>query len=443
MQCLILAFVVTLGGFNVNYLEAKKALVDRSGHSELVTASISGDYSDHSVSERLKAKDILNEADRRIQESLVELQQEERYEVPIVTGQYLLDVPRLRYVSRIDLAKADHHIRPRIGLHRRTMDYMREHYGQPSQYVPNGCPRDWCRNPGSLVRELISNGQFGSSVTPWEASGGAYTLAASGGAAVLSWSTITGFPSIKYPFLPQNLDGTYTPTDLSCATLTYDIVNNDGGHLDQFVKVYGAGREIYVVVAEVANPDTYTYSLLDQAIFYNADAVTGVTEAEVRETLAAVEYMKIGVAAPNSNSFISFDNITLLTNVGLADLVIQPPSDQGYTATVFGGYYAREFEDDADETWVSVNAPSALILMARGICERDIMNNWTGFEKYEKQAIKEAGERWGNFVYEKIKNTPIEQQRIGPVSFGGVSVASRDPNDDSGRYVWADYSDEG
>jgi hypothetical protein len=86
MNTVAALLIVLTGAIPMNYLEAKQRLVEDSGHAELVVSSITGDFDDHTVAERPKAKNYLNDANRRIEESLVELKTEEVRRVSVVGG---------------------------------------------------------------------------------------------------------------------------------------------------------------------------------------------------------------------------------------------------------------------------------------------------------------------------------------------------------------------
>jgi hypothetical protein len=56
MNTVAALLIVLTGAIPMNYLEAKQRLVEDSGHAELVVSSITGDFDDHAVAERPKAK---------------------------------------------------------------------------------------------------------------------------------------------------------------------------------------------------------------------------------------------------------------------------------------------------------------------------------------------------------------------------------------------------
>lgn len=456
MTTMLIVGLLALGGLDVDYLDAKKELVEISGHPELVTASATGDYSDHTFNERPKASTFLNKANRRIEDALPELKQEERYQTNIVTGQYTLDIPQLRYVTRIDFQNATYDIKPKSGLRRRTGNEMRQLFPKQFDQYTQGCPRDWCRNSGPLVREFISNGTFDTDVTPWTlvytsiSQGAAPTLTEHDGKARMTFAANSAIvaPRIRYSLngYPYTVDqqlppraSDVVPADLSCATIKYDFST---GASEPYVRIYGAGRLVYITQGEQGFPSgTYIYPVLDQAL-YCASFTGGATPAQVAETVAAAEYIEVGFStfgASDDPTYADFDNIFLRTDIGLADLIVMPPSDAAYALNVFGGYYSHDFVDDTDETWASVNCPNALVLMAQAYVKLLLEGSKSDFQLFEAQSLQEAQEKWGSLVFEQVKGIPYAEQRFGPISFGDRCAGETQyPNTGTGHYEWVD-----
>jgi hypothetical protein len=187
---------------------------------------------------------------------------------------------------------------------------------------------------------------------------------------------------------------------------------------------------------------SFEWPILQSVKEYYEESGGSITDQEIIDGLRRVDFITIGFSKPSlGTAYANFDNIYIVDyQVPLGNIVIAPPADAAYTASVYGGYYARAFEEDEDETWVSVNAPNALILMAQAYIELKLHNNWAGFQRFEAQALREASERWANVVYEQASlGRPINEQRLGPINFGENTPGrtTYDPYS-GGSFQWVD-----
>lgn len=435
MNLILAVAIATIGAFHdMNYLDAKKELVEITGHPELVLDSAGGDFSDHTVPERPKAKTYLNKANRRIEDALVELKAEERFSVAVIEGQYKFSVPQLRYVSRIDMLDTEN----KIGrsLRRRTIGFLRDLYCRAFSLVTVGPPRDWCRCievlPSNPVN-LFTNGDFTTTLAPWQNSFGTATVSSvvSGRARVQNNTAVASSAGIIYTF--------DTPVDVTGATLSVELANLGAGSQVYF-RLYGPGDNISFwvlgsddITDRLQANGTYTYdmdALIDSLVGrqHNTGG-TLWTIGELYELKQSVVSFQMVVGAINVSPApgpvydactVDFDNVELTVADHLAanEIVILPPADKPYTANVFGGYYAHAFEDDADETWASVNCSNALTLMAKAYVSLLVEGDSKTFKELETQALREASEVWANSIHEQIEGIPLEEQRFGPISFG-------------------------
>lgn len=388
----VLVLIVTLGSLcDMNYLALKKQLVNDTKVPQLVVDAAGGDYSDHDTFGHPKAKDVLNKAERRLEQALVELKTEERRELPLAPGQFSLAVNDLRYVSRIDLEKDGVTYPP---LRRKVWSWLRDYFLKPFGLVDRGRPCFWCRDQ-SMV-ELLSNPDFATGLTGWTELPNSGNP---GAAPTITWlvGRLTITAGNESAFFYANI----AETSLSDARVEVDVfsstpsslpsvpsftiqVDNNGGQMNGLVRTYDGSTGVFES-GFVADQPVYDRVLI--AVFPGATVV----------------FNSVSVKKPLASSSVSV--LTL------------PPSDDDYVAHVYGGYFARAFEDDEDETWFSANASGALLLMARGYVELDVFHNFASFQRFEAQAILEAKEVWHNKVWEQVTSTPREERRIHPISF--------------------------
>lgn len=525
----ITAILVTIWSTTAmaNYLDLKKSLVDDTGMPQLVTDAAGDDFSDHTTSGRPKASTFLNDANSRLEESLVELRPQQSVTVDIVADQYELDVPGFRYISGVDLQKDD---TVYTTLRRSTHKDLRQHYKKSIRSVTPGRPRWWhrrtealpvetefqpyaafdvamdatlwatsnvvvydeeiydiVRNDAGTVSKVRVRGIDGvttrtfdvavgvgyicvESGAVWIYSGGMIHSYTTAGVLVSSFTTGYGDGPIAvhngevFHFTSARVtvyttSGVLVRTFTTQAEDTYSRIAVDDNYIYLSALAGPGGFGIVEVVTHagvavadwnVANTDLFVAGCRDGLVYIHAQDNTIAPPTARTETLVA--YTPLGVAG-DSRTFTSYDNFagrayvndtylyhtpytanyyagptdwtrdtgTLYKQLAVAssgDIVIAPPSDGTYTATVFGGPYATQLVDDDDETWMSVNCPRALLLMARAYIELRVFNNKSSFRAYEEQALREANERWHNYVYEQVKNIPREERRLQPLSFG-------------------------
>lgn len=391
MNLILAAAIATIGAFHdMNYLDAKKELVEITGHPELVTDSAGGDFSDHVVPERPKAKTYLNKANRRIEESLVELKAQEERVIPVSAGQFQISVNDLRYVSRIDLETDS--VRKKA-LTYTTLQWIRDTFLFPYHLITRGLPRWWTRLPS--YNELLSNPTFDQGTTGWAfLAGNEGTLLDLGGSI-----RITAGASAAFYYTD------FTAADLLNARVSVDVVS--------YTAPTNPASPVFIV--QIQRPGYYAENMRAWNRLY--DNSLGVFEAGFDDPHALDSRLYIVV---NAGASVTINKVSLQKPVesGQASILLMPPSDAAYKAHVFGGYYAPAFENATDETWASVNCPNALMLMAKAYVSLLVEGDTKTFKELEKQALGEALERWGNSIHEQIEGIPLEEQRFGPISFG-------------------------
>lgn len=544
MNLILAVAIATIGAFHdMNYLDAKKELVEITGHPELVLDSAGGDFSDHTVPERPKAKTYLNKANRRIEESLVELQAEESATQSVAIGQYVIDVPGHRYVSRIDLLTAD--LKYSSPLQLKTIGWLRDRYGKRFDQVEHGRPKYWAKpvrgeNATQTIefqsvvatagdadgQVLYANGSaysdgriyvadYGNSrVNIYDVAGnlvqsfggegtgdGEFTFLS--GIAVgagmifaadrpgssgriqaftldgeyLSDYTLSGaafgslFFSDNQIYATKVVGTTYTVVVFNTAlspVRSWGTAGTANGQFDDVVSVMVYDGEVYTchsdtstrrvqvwtttgtfvrawnfAVANTASPIGICEIDGNIAVSYDLVAL-GPSQGLIRLFTTTGTLIRDMVLTEQPASLYCYvhqsDGVVIVTAYGgdgvldddpsvggvyrysidevLSGLVIMPPADEAYTASVFGGYYAHAFDDDTDETWVSSNCSNALLLMAKAYVSLLVEGDSKTFKELETQALREASEVWANSIHEQIEGIPLEEQRFGPISFG-------------------------
>lgn len=370
----VLVLLVTLGSLtDMNYLELKKQLVEDTKVPQLVVDAAGGDFDDHDTFGHPKAKNVLNKAERRLEQALVELRTQQEARVLLAAGQYEVEVPGFRYVSAISVQDSSGIVKP---LRPRTWSWLINLYGKIWSAISSAIPLYWTRGVPDFLLDTTS--QF-DAVPVEEAGAGSSDYEVSTPEAVLP-----GVYTIAY---------SATPT--SEGPLTFDgwveVVDADGNEL------YGR------------------LSFQDAPV--NA-AFTDSIEVTV-ESASVITFRMSAEASGGGPQTLTFTALSMTANAQPERdcIVILPPADEDYTLLVKGGYFANEFQDDEDETWFSANASGALLLMARGYVELDVFHNFASFQRFEAQAILEAKEVWHNKVWEQVTSTPREERRIHPISF--------------------------
>lgn len=395
MNVILAVAIATIGAFHdMNYLDAKKELVEITGHPELVVNSAGGDFDDHVVPERPKAKTYLNKANRRIEDALVELKAEEERIVPISAGQYALAMNDLRYVSRIDLETSEKRF---TALRRQTLDWIRDYFRFPYDLITRGIPRWWTRGPA--YSELLTNTTFNAGITGWtfNAGGGSGTATWLANGSVILTGGAEGFLSYFEADIPT--------TDLADAIARIDVL-----------AFTPSPYPVYLGF-------TFFYQFMNSLVPTSNGSITrfgnrlGIYETRVEALQPTYDRVQI-ILLPGASLTINTASVQVPNEAGMAAIQIFPPSDAAYTAHVFGGYYAHAFDDDTDETWASVNCSNALLLMAKAYVSLLVEGDSKTFKELETQALREASEVWANSIHEQIEGIPIEEQRFGPISFG-------------------------
>lgn len=514
MNTVAALLIFLTGAIPMNYLEAKQRLVEDSGHAELVTASITGDFSDHAIAERPKAKNYLNDANRRIEESLVELQHEQHAIVRLAAGQYEVNVPDVRYVSAMQIQKDDGTI---SFLRRVTGNWLADFYKKLVRLIDVGLPLYWTRGTTApSVFTSLSTGVDGFGVMAADDTHVAVLFETS---QLRIYNIVTGVLETTISTggavdLDNNEVYVATSSGLKVYSKAGSLLRSNASVEDGYIRVYNG--EVYV--ANASSPAVYVYdtdgnflrswtlsgwiAVLGLGVTADGVVVTGILSdasgrlqafdhygnvSGTRNTASYVEILsattgKIYTASPSGTTLAVYDfSLTATTGASVsldatpygrsgdansthifvltrgadgytyiesfsrgafktAGFIIAPPTDVACNLKVTGGYYARAFVEDEDETWVSANAPNALILMAQAYIELKLHNNWGGFKQFEAQALREASERWANVVYEQASlGRPISEQRLGPASFGEMAPGrtAYDPYS-GGRFEWVD-----
>jgi len=374
------------------------AVATELGRPELVVDYANGDYTPTSTLLRL-----INAAQRHLDRFVEQPDEKRQVAIALSEGQYIARVPdTLQYIDRVDIEDDT----DRTLLEKREYQYMRDEYAQPFNLVQSAKPADWSRlTPSDYVeRNLISNGTFDSSVSPWTQTQA--TLAWDSGAAKL---TCTGFliPSagMKYSFLASD-GSTPNPQDITQTTLTFDLTDASYTALASVVVwITGDGRTLtYTFPVTLYDPiQSYTVSML-QTVPDNVANGT-YTEAQWAATMAACVSVEIR-AIGGVGDWIKIDNVVLMNDLAkIGNLLILPPADKAYTMYVIGNYYVPRLAKNSDSSWWSYNHPDILITSTKRQVAVNLNRNQTEMAEYDAQIMPA--------LYEIEKQTAAEEQSGG------------------------------
>lgn len=166
-----------------------------------------------------------------------------------------------------------------------------------------------------VVGTLVSS-NFTSGYAPWESevlgdlspdSGGDDVfggfLALSAGRLNIYSGGTGGYPSAMVDFGGA--------ADLTDGQITFDLINVATDYMA--VRLYGNGVTVLVGQYAVSDGPTITIDVLDDAIAFDVDAGTSLTEQQIRDAVAAAEYVAFTDLDPTSTSGnpLTIDNITI------------------------------------------------------------------------------------------------------------------------------------
>lgn len=324
----------------------------------------------------------------------------------LAAGEYTAPLPAgLRHVTRIDIEDSAGNILPTGGLIKSTIEALRAEYKQTFDLITRGVPCVWCRNVFSAEMaassaNLLSNGEFTSSVLPWTPVNPGVTLTNISGEAHLAGGA-GGYAYMKYDFAD--------PIDLRDARLSFDVKDSEHGWTTVVINNPNvSGFTITLVQSTAEAPKSIDISILEATRLYNLGHGSYLTEEEIQEGLSGIESMQIGYNSGDVVSpFMDVDNVLLSNPVADVNdgLIILPPADKDYTLVIDHAAFAPDMVNNTDVTWWSYNDPGTLILAVKRQIALDINRNKTEVADYDEQIEQALYDDAGDNS-EELSNSP-------------------------------------
>jgi hypothetical protein len=348
--------------------EINRSVIQDSGRTDLAE-----DYAADDFAPTGRALELMNEAQQFLDRLYRNRGTEKSYTFDIGEGDYLLAVPSLRHITRVDMLSPDG---IRHELRRRSPAFLREHYNEPFGSVAHGEPQDWSPTRGDTISEaeIISNGEFTTDLTGWTAGSG--------------WTWAAGKASFSYPGIGTSISQAFTEQSLTNFTLRFDATVSTGATLTVAMWAEtGFPSPIDVDLVSITESGSYSIPL------------GGLLRAGL-----AFRCSSVGAA-------VTLDNVSISV-LNDASLITMPPADAAYTVTVHGGYHTSAFEAASDISWWSDTHPSILMMAYRMVIERHFHANETRVSYWMKQIALEAKQLQIDLVAEDTANPPKYMRRM-------------------------------
>lgn len=331
-------------------LAINQTVVDDTGRTDLCVDYAAGNYTPNT-----RGFELLNEAQQFLDRMYRNRGEEDCLTIDVEAGDYQIDVPNIRHVTRMDMTAADG---TRHELRRRSYAFMREQYGESFSLLDTGKPVDWARAIGEVIAgaEKIENGDFTTDLTDWTAGTG--------------WAWDAGVAKFTYGGIGGSISQLFTEQNLSGNTLRFDITLSTGAIVAlRFWAITGFPSPIFVTYDNITESGSY------------AIPMPPLTRAGIAFTCDSI------------GAVVTLDKVSLATNEE-ADYIFLPPADEAYTLCVFGGYYTRKFEVGTDMSWWSDTYPGLLVMAYKMMIERHMhandtrVNFWSGQIAFETKKLQ-------------------------------------------------------
>jgi hypothetical protein len=327
-------------------LAINQTVVDDTGRTDLCVDYAAGNYTPNT-----RGFELLNEAQQFLDRMYRNRGEEDCLTIDVEAGDYQIDVPNIRHVTRMDMTAADG---TRHELRRRSYAFMREQYGESFDLLDTGKPVDWARNQAGSPDVFPEPGDDWTDGTNADGIGN------------WSWSASTGVLSIDPSTGSANIINAPSGTidESKTYVFSFALTVNDLGDSDFALKIFPSDTEYNTTGA-------YSVSLSGAALF----GILSLTA--------------------DQNSDFSMSNIRLVdSNAYVPRYIFLPPADQPYTLCVFGGYYTRKFEIGTDMSWWSDTYPGLLVMAYKMMIERHMhandtrVNFWSGQIAFETKKLQ-------------------------------------------------------
>lgn len=338
-------------------LAINQTVVDDTGRTDLCVDYAAGNYTPNT-----RGFELLNEAQQFLDRMYRNRGEEDCLTIDVEAGDYQIDVPNIRHVTRMDMTAADG---TRHELRRRSYAFMREQYGESFSLLDTGKPVDWARSIGEWLVEaavLLDNGDFEDGSSDWTVGFTPITFAS--GKAI--------FNSVSGSYIEQSFTALSDVSDFS-----FDLD-----------------------IAAIGNGSPSPSEPKFVVTFYNAastllQTLTYTSIGAKHEDLSLLGVTRMRITSPNATSTEHSLNSVQLSVEGIkADYIFLPPADQPYTLCVFGGYYTRKFEIATDMSWWSDTYPGLLVMAYKMMIERHMhandtrVNFWSGQIAFETKKLQ-------------------------------------------------------
>jgi hypothetical protein len=351
--------------------EINRSVVQDSGRTDLCVDYAAGDFAPTT-----RALEMMNEAQQFLDRLYRNRGSEDCHTVDIAVGDYQIDVPNIRHVTRMDMTAADG---TRHELRRRTYPFMREQYGESFSLLDTGKPVDWAR---LLVRGQVV-GTYDLSQNPMnEFDPGTWTLPTWTEGQITSAASPSAYRQILKTYVRGRAQITVAGTYSNAA---------------------GAAAPVYVYRYRGGTP-----SVLALHALVTGSGALSLSYDATEDLLPGDQYGILFQAGIE----VVVTSLVFGDPTGGYDYIFLPPADEAYTLCVYGGYYNTAFEDASDISWWSDTYPSILMMAYRMVIERHFHANETRVSYWMKQIALESKQLQIDLVAEETTNAPKYMRRM-------------------------------